>query len=809
VPIDRSVGAAYADRIITLYVEVERELATLIAAKLKRGVAHDDLTQKMLALSEIRRSAEAAMRKIDGKTGPAVELALREAAAAGGRKAQEELLRVRDRRAVGRRLADVDKNLVNSPSILRLAASLAPQLDRKLAATHLQVVRSAGDIYQHAVAAMGVPGVLAGVATRREATQKALDHLWRKGITGFVDKAGRNWTLASYVEMATRTTTAHAAIQAHLDQLGQQGMDLVMVSADGAPCPICRPWEGKILTTGAASGPQTIERASELDGSPVKVHIDGSTSEAIAAGLFHPSCRHRFVTYLPGLTAPIETAGEGGALYRAEQRQRGLERQARRLAVQQAGAVDPDAARRYAAAYRAKRAEIKAHVDTNPGLRRKTERERVDLGHAPSAVPTPAPPAPRPTPAPPAPKPRPTPAPEERSIPVVEATAPGVQKYQELGLYVNEELRGTAASKMQRIPKETVDSIVEDLDDTFRTAGLTRGTNVVYRGLNEPESLKTMQERALFGDESAVGKEFTDKAYGSTTDSAGAAESFAGFGSGKTIVKITLPPGSSAIKLKGNLERESEVLLNRGYTLKITKDDMATGADGVRRMEAILVPPKATPVKASTPIKAVRAPRAPKAPAPIQTKLPYAPKVDKMPRRTDRTTERKISDLVVDAVTANPGYPASRYAVNCVHVVNAYELRARGFNVTATPLPSGFQNGRNAQDALDRWVGRNGMPHGRRLIAMDATSMMYEAMTLPEGGRGWVYVAWQSGGAHIFNVERINGKLRFIDAQNATSDLDINSYIRRSRGAGSERAWQFVRMDDLEPTDAVMEFITP
>jgi hypothetical protein len=39
VPIDRSVGAAYADRIITLYVEVERELATLIAAKLQAAAS--------------------------------------------------------------------------------------------------------------------------------------------------------------------------------------------------------------------------------------------------------------------------------------------------------------------------------------------------------------------------------------------------------------------------------------------------------------------------------------------------------------------------------------------------------------------------------------------------------------------------------------------------------------------------------------------------------------------------------------------------------------------------------------------------
>jgi len=621
-PIDRSVGAAYADRIITLYVEVERELATLIAAKLKRGVAHDDLTQKMLALSEIRRSAEAAMRKIDGKLGAAVESALRDAAVAGGRKAQEELLRIRDRRAVGRRLVDVDRNLANSPSILRLAASLSPGLERKLAATHLQVVRSAGDIYQHAVAALGAPGVLAGVSTRREATQKALDHLWQKGITGFVDKAGRNWNLASYVEMATRTTTAQAAIQAHLDQLGQQGMDLVMVSADGAPCPICRPWEGKILTTGAASGPQTVQRASELDGSTVTVHIDGSTSEAIADGLFHPSCRHRFITYLPGLTAPIETAGDGAAVYQAEQRQRGMERQARRLAVQQAGAVDPDAAKRYAAAYRAKRAEIKAHVDANPALRRKTERERIDLGHKPSV----APPAPVKTPAP-APKPPAPPAPVTPKRP-----APR--------------------------PK----------------------TNPILR-------------------------------------------------------------------------------------------------------------PAPTP--------------APK----IRLGAPH-PKLDAQPRKGRTVTQRRLADVVSDALSCNPGYPGSRYTVNCVHVANTYELRARGYAVTASPLPAQFFSGRDVQDALDRWTDRNGNPHGRLMRRnLDAQDMLNEVTQLPDGGRGWVVVCWASGGSHIFNVERTEGKIRFVDAQNSTSDLDIRTYIDRSVGKGKSLGWSFVRTDDLEPTDAVMEYI--
>lgn len=600
--IDRTVGAQYAQRIIDLYAGVERELAEVIAGKLRRGLAHDDLSAKLLALTEVRRSAEAAMRKIDGKLAPAVRQALLDAAVAGGRRAQEDLLRVRDRRAVGRRLADVDKNLINSPSILRLAASLSPALERKLRATSLQVVRSAGDIYQHAVAAESAAGVLAGVTTRREATQKALDHLWDRGITGFVDRAGRNWNLASYVEMATRTTTAQAAIQAHLDQLSQQGMDLVMVSADGAPCPICRPWEGKILTTGAASGPQTVERASEVDGSAVRVHIDGSTAQAIGDGLFHPNCRHRFITYLPGLSTPIETAGEGGALYDAEQQQRKLERQARKIAVQQAGAVDPAAAKKLGQQYRAKRAEIKAHVDANAGLRRKTERERIDLGHAPtlgSRTPAPAP----------------------------------------------------------------------------------------------------------------------------------------------------KPP----------------------------------------------VAPKPVKPAASKPVQPVSA----------------HPLLDAKPRLPDRAAGSRQINAILDTVRTNPEYPKLAYTVNCVHVVNAYELRARGYDVTATPLPDAMvpENGRSVREALDRWVGADGKPHGRATDWIYQHEMLDQVDALPEGGRAWLVVGWDKGGSHIFNVERINGKIKYIDAQKGAYDFDINEYMRLSLGVGKNRAWKFIRVDDLQPTDKVMEFI--
>ncbi len=176
-------------------------------------------------------------------------------------------------------------------------------------------------------------------------------------------------------------------------------------------------------------------------------------------------------------------------------------------------------------------------------------------------------------------------------IPTLSADSPGLKRYQELGKYVNDHLRGVADKKMQRIPKETSDQIVSDLDGLFDGIKPTTGDSVVWRGLVEPETLK--QQRAIFGDGSAVGKSFTDAAFGSTAASKHSAETFAGIGGpstgGRTLVKINVPAGSKAVKIEGNLERENEVLLPRGYTLHVTKDDI--GTDGIRRMEADLIEP--------------------------------------------------------------------------------------------------------------------------------------------------------------------------------------------------------------------------
>jgi hypothetical protein len=80
--------------------------------------------------------------------------------------------------------------------------------------------------------------------------------------------------------MVARTTTAEAHLQGTANRLVEQGHDLIKVSTHRGACPLCEPWQGKILSiTGKTEGYPTLE-------------------EAKAAGLFHPNCRHAYGLYI-------------------------------------------------------------------------------------------------------------------------------------------------------------------------------------------------------------------------------------------------------------------------------------------------------------------------------------------------------------------------------------------------------------------------------------------------------------------------------------------------------------------------------
>jgi hypothetical protein len=146
---------------------------------------------------------------------------------------------------------------------------------------------------------------------------------------------------------------------------------------------------------------------------------------------------------------------------------------------------------------------------------------------------------------------------------------------------------------------------------------------------------------------------------------------------------------------------------------------------------------------------------------------------------------------------ANPHFSedAPRYSANCIHCVQAYELRRRGQNVVASALPDRYlpTMGRPLSDLTAVWGG-SFIKGTRREI--ESTVRGWGA-----GGRGVVYMSALDGSGHVFNVESLDSGIRFVDGQNGNADAA--SYFDYAVTSA------VMRIDNLEPSQLVREFVDP
>jgi hypothetical protein len=365
-----------ASEVARLYQDAEAALLQRLAAALAADIDSPRWAElKLAAVGNLRAAVEEVAEALQQDTDGAVRRALVEAYNRGRQAAVAELGAL----DIGRELAARDA-LPNAPAVDRLAASLAEDTRP----VYARITRVVVDVYR-SITSRASASTLLGALTRRQASQRALDQFANRGISGFVDSAGRSWDMASYAEMAVRSVTARAAIEGHVDALAEIGVGLVIVSDAPLECPLCRPWEGETLTLSGQSGPHTIqaEHATDTVGRLrrrpriIPVHVAGSLVEARAAGLFHPNCRHSLSAYLPGVTTRPPDHPTPGTTYEDTQRQREIERHIRRWKRRQAAAMD-DAARRVAGAkVREWQKAQREHVAAHEHLRRKPAREQI------------------------------------------------------------------------------------------------------------------------------------------------------------------------------------------------------------------------------------------------------------------------------------------------------------------------------------------------------------------------------------------------------------------------------------------------
>lgn len=374
-PVSPAMAEDLAAAITMLYEDAELSIIERLTKALAQGIDSPLWAEiKLRSIGDLREAVEQIADALQTDANGAVAQALATAYGRGRQAAVAELGAL----DIGREL-QARRILPNAPAVDRLAASYAADT-RPL---YVRITRSVLDAYRNVVSRVS-SGPLLGTVTRRQASQRALDQFAQRGVTGFVDRAGRSWELAAYAEMAVRSVTARAAIEGHIDALTEIDVGLVIVSDAPLECPLCAVWEGEILTLGAQSGPHTIRAEHTIQPSglfaptrTVAVHVAGSLVEARAAGLFHPNCRHSLAAYLPGVTTRPPHHATPGTTYEDTQRQREIERHIRAWKRRQAAAMSEQTRRAAGAKVRAWQAAQREHVAAHPDLRRKPQREQI------------------------------------------------------------------------------------------------------------------------------------------------------------------------------------------------------------------------------------------------------------------------------------------------------------------------------------------------------------------------------------------------------------------------------------------------
>jgi hypothetical protein len=248
----------------------------------------------------------------------------------------------------------------------------------------------------------GAANVAAGVETRRTAVRRAIGKVAAEGLTGFVDRAGRQWSPEAYVNMDIRTTVHNTAIQATRARMDDFGTQVFQISSHAGARPLCYPYQGKFYSWDNTEG--DIELG---DGSVVHYEPINRTSYGQPAGIFGINCGHYPIPIVAGITIPhgadnIQPPEENDKAYAESQEQRALERKIRaaKRVVEMAG---DSATPEDKAAVKDAQAQMREFIKRT-GRTRRYDREQI--GGTPQTPRTPQP----------APKPEPTPETERINV---------------------------------------------------------------------------------------------------------------------------------------------------------------------------------------------------------------------------------------------------------------------------------------------------------------------------------------------------------------------------------------------------------
>ena len=170
----------------------------------------------------------------------------------------------------------------------RKVNSLIKAVKNDLKTANTAALRMTNDVYREVIFKAGMFSAN-GVMTSKQAIDMATKDFLTRGINCIEYKDGRRVNIADYTSMAVRTANQRAYMIGEGEFRKKLGETLVIISQHNTSCEKCKPFERKVLIDDVYSG------GTAEDGDYMLL------SQAMAAGLFHPRCRHGLGTYYPEL----------------------------------------------------------------------------------------------------------------------------------------------------------------------------------------------------------------------------------------------------------------------------------------------------------------------------------------------------------------------------------------------------------------------------------------------------------------------------------------------------------------------------
>lgn len=230
-----------------------------------------------------------------------------------------------------------------------------------------------------------------GVESRQQAIRSTIKEFNEKGIPGFVDRSGREWTPEAYVAMTLRTTAGNTATEAMMARMEDRGISLIQMSSHPGARPKCAKDQGKIFDLNNGRG-----MTKDLHGKEVPYYPLRESSYGEPDGILGINCGHHGTPFIPGISTqryfPTKDFEENDELYKKLQIQRGIERNIRkqkRLCMLYDEAGDTEAFELAAVKLKSKEAQMNAYIKGNKELLRRKDREQVigfDKGVSAQAV---------------------------------------------------------------------------------------------------------------------------------------------------------------------------------------------------------------------------------------------------------------------------------------------------------------------------------------------------------------------------------------------------------------------------------------